>query len=495
LQTVAGDLDVAIPLSDLDERTRDDVRRSSTDENAAVQVSAPLAVTGRFAAKRETQHRYQWHAEKGEFWSISATSLAIGGSVDLAIAVLVADGKAIADNDDAGITTDAAWNFQAAATGDYTCVVRAMSTLTGGGDEVYRLEIARSAADFALTAPQRINVASGGKVEAAITASRAGGFDGPISLSIDGLPPGVTVEGDPNILSGKSETKLTFVAAGDAAVVAAPFFIRGAAKVGETSVTRTAMCEAAGNLAPRLATDARADRAMLAMTMTPPIELKLVDGERQRDVPRGTTCRAEFDVVRKSGFAGDLRIEMASQQDLQRLGVRGAIVDVPRGADRVVYPCFMPEWLSTDLTRRVVAHGVAVVPDAKGNLRHLVQPATGRITMIMEGALMKLTADADDLTARPGGQVDVPVSVTRSAKFPVDAIVELLLPDELAGAIRAESIKLRANEQRGTLRIETQPDSRLSGDWPLTIKATSLEEGKWPVVSQTEVTVRFANSP
>lgn len=487
LQTPTGQIDVEIPISDMAERTRDEAL-AETKANTVALV-APCGVTARFKAG-ESEHRYTWRAEKDQTWSLAAMSRSIGCRLDVAVAVLGPDGKLVAENDDAGVSTDAAVTVRTTTAGEYTCVVRAMSA-AGALDDVYRLEVVQPAADFALSTTQQVNLPLGGKAEIALQAVRTGGFDGPIALAIDGLPAGVTTEGELAIAAGKSEAKIALVSAADAAVVAAPLAIRGTAMLGDKAVTRTATATANGNLAPRISDEQRIDRVLLAMTMTPPVELKLVDGERQRDVPRGTTCRPEFDVVRKNGFAGELRIEMAAQQDRQRQGVRGSIVAVPPDASRVVYPCFMPEWLSTDLTRRVVVNGVAVVPDPKGTPRHLVQPGTGRITMIMEGALMKLTSKAGELTARPGESFEVPVAVARSAKFPAEATVELVVPEELAGVLSAEPLTLSAKDDRDTLRIATKRDARLSGDWPLTLTATALEDGKWPVVSQTEIVVRF----
>jgi hypothetical protein len=486
LETPGGMVEVAFPLSDGDEQ----VRASSSD---AV-LEAPVAVTARFDSN-ETEHRYRLRAAKDEQLTITAASRAIGGRVDLAVVVLDATGKPLFENDDAGSMTDAALDFRAPADGEYICVVRAMSARSNTADEVYRLQVEKPAPDFALSAPQQINVPSAGKAELTVQAKRTGGFDAPIALAVDGLPAGVTIEGELAIPPGKSEAKLTLVAAADAAVVASSLTIGGTAMLADKQLVRVATANAAGNLAPRNADEQRTDRVLLAMTMTPPFELQLVDRERQRDVPRGTTYRAEFDVVRKNGFAGPMQIAMAAYQDRNRQGVRGPIVSVPADADKAIYPCFMPEWLSTDLTRRMVVNGVAAVPDAKGNLRYLVQPAVGRITMIMEGALLKLTANAGEMTVQPGEAFDVPVIVARSPKLPLAAKVEIVIPAELKDILTAEPLEIPADQTQNTLRIATKPDARLSGDWPLVLKATALEDGKWPVVSQTEIVVRFVSDP
>jgi hypothetical protein len=227
------------------------------------------------------------------------------------------------------------------------------------------------------------------------------------------------------------------------------------------------------------------------MTITPPFELRLVDHERQRAVHRGTTYRADFEIVRKAGFTGPVQLEMAAQQARYRQGITGGSVTVSAASDRALYPCFMPEWLPTDLTRRMLVNGVAAVNDPQGRPRYLVQPANGRITMILEGALLKLSAAPGEPTLRSGESLDVPVIVARSPKLRLPVRVELVVPDDLAGRLASEPIELAAGEDRGTLRIRAAAGSAFDGDWPLTLRATALEDGKWPVVSQTEFTVRF----
>jgi hypothetical protein len=37
----------------------------------------------------------------------------------------------------------------------------------------------------------------------------------------------------------------------------------------------------------------------------------------------------------------------------------------------------------------------------------------------------------------------------------------------------------------------TLPDAKLDGDWQIKLVATALQQGRWPAVSVTNVTVRF----
>ena len=205
-----------------------------------------------------------------------------------------------------------------------------------------------------------------------------------------------------------------------------------------------------------------------------PIEVRVVDRESQHEVHRGTTFPAELKIVRKNGFAGEVRVEMSAQQSHYIQGIHGSIIDVPATANRVFYPCFMPEWLGTDRTERIVVHGVAAVPDPKGKLRDLTKPGDSRITMIMEGALLKLAADAMRTTVRPGASFGVPVRISRSAKLPIAATITLEVPTEVAGLLRADPLVLEPGQDRGMLSIRSAADIRLEGPWSLKLRATAM---------------------
>ena len=173
------------------------------------------------------------------------------------------------------------------------------------------------------------------------------------------------------------------------------------------------------------------------------------------------------------------------------MGVRGGILPVPSDQSKVFYPTFMPEWLSTDLTRRIVVHGVAIIPDPKCNLRHVSRAADARITMIMEGALLKLSAKAPETIFRPGDTIEVPVKISRSPKLPIASKISLDIPEELQGLIECDSMTLEADKSSGTISIRTVGSDVLHGPWDWTLRATSLQNDTWPVVSETTISVRF----
>jgi hypothetical protein len=488
LKGPGGDVEVSIPVSDLDEVERDPAATAAP--GVPVAVAAPAAVTGRFSAD-SADHVYSWRAQKGESWKLALQSSGIGSRVDVALAVFGPDGKPLGECDDLPGTTDAELVIRVPANGEYRCSVRNLSSRTGTADRVYRLQIQREADDFALNVPQQVNLPLGGKAEVALHTVRSGGFDAAITITVEGLPAGVRTTGELVIPAGKNECRVVLESAPGAAVVARPIRFRGTGKTTSGLVSHDALALAAGSLCPRWPEEHRIPQVLLALTMNAPLEVRVVEREIQHDVHRGTTFPAELEIVRKNGFMGNIRVEMSAQQARYIQGIHGSIIDVPAGAKRVFYPCFMPEWLGTDLTERIVVHGVAAVPDPTGKVRYLTKPGDCRITMIMEGALLKLTAEAPERAIHPGESVGVPVRISRSAKLPVAATVALQVPDEVAGLLRADPLVLGPDRDQGTLSIRSTSNPRLEGPWSLRLKATALHQGRWPVISQADLLLGF----
>jgi len=203
----------------------------------------------------------------------------------------------------------------------------------------------------------------------------------------------------------------------------------------------------------------------------------------------GATYPVELTVQRLEGFTGEISLQMAAQQSYQVQGITGPDFPVPPGATRAFYPCFMPEWLETSRTSRMILIAVVKVPDPRGNVRHLVTDVHGRITMSIEGHLLKVSAHAAELTVQPGKEVLIPVKIARSPRLTEPVKLELLLPESLKGLMRMEPLTLPPGRTEATLRINTVIDPRLNGEHTLTIRATAMQPGNLAVVSEAAVPI------
>lgn len=482
LQTPYGDVPVTIPLSD-------HVEQLAAGDQTSKLAGLPAAVSGRFTGA--DAERVSFDAKKGEHLRVELQSSLIGGSLDPSLIVLGPDGRVVGENEDAAGTIDCLLDLKVPEDGTYTCLLTGRGERRDYGHEVFRLLVTTCNPDFSLQIPQQASIPLGGKFELPVTATRFGGFDGEISLEISGLPEGVSVDGELRIPSGQSEVRGILKCDPNSAVTASGIRVEGSAEAGGRRVMRRASSVASGLPNSKLESGRHLDTCLLAITMDAPVEILVRDRERQRDVHRGSTYPAELEIVRKNGFSGEVRLVMTAQQDRNRQGSRGQTVVVPAGETKAFYPCFLPEWLATDITRRMIVHGVVVVSDPKGNPRHLTRPADARITMIMEGALLKVAADSSGGNVNVGSAFEIPFRISRSAKLQQDVTVQLVVSEEIGDLVRAEPVVLGAGTDQGVLRVESVADQRLGGPWDLRVVATALEAGQWPVISETTVQLEY----
>jgi hypothetical protein len=245
----------------------------------------------------------------------------------------------------------------------------------------------------------------------------------------------------------------------------------------------------AGNLGPLHPARETTPRILLATTLTSPVTIDIVDRNRQRAVPRGTTYPAPISITRVEGYEGEISLIMAARQARRRQGIRAPVVKVPAGAKQIEFPCFLPEWLETDRTSRMVALAMAKVTDAKGKERYLLSKAKSRITFILEGALLKVTHASGEVEAHIGSAFDMIATVRRVARFMEPVTLELLFPNDVREQFKTTAVHLPSDQENVQVRVEVPTDASLVGEHDVIIRATAIEDGKWPVVSQTTVTV------
>lgn len=441
----------------------------------------------------KAEHRFQLAADKS--YRISARSQAIGSDLDLQLKLVNAEGKTVAQNDDASAeTVDASVVYKAAADGPIIAVVSGYPN--SGSDRRYEVILEEQRPSFRLSAPQTFKADLGTTLAIPVTIASVGGFNQDVTLSIEGLPAGVTMTGDaPVIKGGKGKANISLQIAADAATTAKVIRIHGSsaanAELGIPAFKIPVHGKTTGNLAVRDPSGEYTEALVLALTMPAPFELNLIDKNRQRVVSRGTTYPAPFILKRNDNYSGTVRLVMAAKQSRHRMGITGPIMEVGPDQREIFYPCFMPEWLTTDRTTRMVVYAYGEVADPKGNIRHIGKNADARITMIMEGALLKLGHSADQLEIQPGTSFEIPLTILRSPKLLTEVKLDLELPDNLSDLITCEPVLLSPSQDQQTLTIHTKSDVRLQGTIPVTLRATTLQDGKWLVKSIVDVDVHF----
>jgi hypothetical protein len=471
------------------------VPRSAFSLLRPARLPMPGAVTGVFT-RGQNEVRHPFVGKKGDHVSLSVDARRLGSPLDVALAVRAPDGRELARNDDLPGTTDAGVDLVLPMDGTYVAVVSDLGGAGGSRAAVYRLALRPTQDDFVLTMPiARLSVHPGQKTPVPLKLMRKGSFKGPVRIAVAGLPPGITVPGDLVIPAGKADLALSLVAAADAPALAAPVMVTGSADVNGVKLVRTVQPLGSGSLVARPPEEHPASTLLVATTLKPRCKADVVDKDTGRKVPRGSTFAADVVLKRLDGFEGDIVLKMAARQSYQVQGITGRDTVVPPGVTNPTFPCFMPEWLETSRTSRLAIIAEARVPDARGTVRHCVVPVAGMVTMTMEGALLKLSHEGREFSARAGQPLVVRVRIARSARLTEPVRLELLAGEYVGKSIEAAPITLAAGQHETDFVIQTRADPVLAGDRTLTIRATAVRPGDLPVVSETTVPVTFLSAP
>jgi len=210
-------------------------------------VTLPLVVNGRIERPGDVD-LFRFTAGDATQLVCEVVANRYGSSLDALLTLADANGRPIAHNDDAANTfADARIDYNGFKKGaEYVLRVR---DLVGRGGHAfgYRLTIAppRTAEpNFSLRfQPDAIPISRGSHGRAWCELRREGGFQGEVSLAIEGLPPGVTA--DPAVVpaKGPATTFLCLSAAADAPMGSYPVRLVARGKVGERDLARTGQPE------------------------------------------------------------------------------------------------------------------------------------------------------------------------------------------------------------------------------------------------------------
>ena len=428
----------------------------------------PGAVTGSISTRFGTD-RFALTMKKDGRWRISAQSRAIQSTLDLELCLFDPTGKELVRNDDVPGTTDPVLNFTAPADGVYSLSLTDWSGTSGTRQANYRLAIEPLVDDFSVTLPALLAIPIGTAVKLPVKIERQGTFKGPIQITFTGLPAGVTVPADLKLAEGANDLAVDLTCAADAATVASLATVTATATVGAQAVTRSSQPIA------------------LATIMKTRLKITPEGLDDVRKVHRGSTFLAPVYVDRLEGYQGEVVLEMTAKQQRHRQGLASDEFTVPANARRVEYPIFVPEWMETTKTSRMILNGAVKVPDPKGNVRTLLQRQELRIGILPEGALMKLAHAEKEITVAPGSEVPISLSLSRATELRETARVELVAPNLPAGLATAEPVQLEGAAASARLTLKLANDPKLIGEHSLVFRASLLRDGKWPVVSETSV--------
>jgi hypothetical protein len=300
-------------------------------------VKPPCDVAGRIEKKNDRDW-YVFEAKKGEVWTLEVFADRIGSPVDAYFILTDEKGKVIVEVDDGPDSLSpnqfytksddpARYRFAVPADGKYRVMVstREAGTQFGVRDQ-YVLRIARENPDFRFAVmppathfPDAGTLPKNGAVLFNVYVFRFDGFDGPITLTAENLPPGVSCP--PQVIgSGQSRGTLVLTADTDAEDWAGFVRITGTSeKLSHTARPFTVVWPIPGlppnqPLPPNIPMIARMDRGpglALAVRGEAPFRLIAKNDEPIRVKPGGK-IEITLKVERKDGFKDQLQLFCAT---------------------------------------------------------------------------------------------------------------------------------------------------------------------------------------
>lgn len=237
--------------------TTDEILENEPNDEAAnaTRFGVPQILNGRLDKPGDID-RFVFTAKKDERLVFETLSRSLGSPADVFLTIQNAQGQELASADDstpwnfpaAANKDDARLDFKVPADGDYTVSVWDLNK-RGGNEFVYRIRVAPFEPGFRLLARQfdpqktsidKMDVPQGAAAMLLVRPVRIE-YNGPIALSVEGLPAGLTASSTV-IGAGQADTLITVSAVEGAALGAMQVRVVGTADVGGKKVTEYADC-------------------------------------------------------------------------------------------------------------------------------------------------------------------------------------------------------------------------------------------------------------
>lgn len=436
-------------------------------------VETPLVVNGRIDKPGDVD-QWAFTAAKGQILDLEVSAARLGSPLDSVLIVRDGAGKEVARNDDAaGGVPDASLRFTAPADGRYFAAVSERFASRGGPAFAYRLAIAPPRPDVQLDLPtDAVSVDRGAQQNFDVNLRWLGGFADPLSVSVEGLPAGVTVA-PVQAKPGQAKITLSFKAEKEARVEASRVKIV-ARTLAEPVARENAQRKLEKTAAYRpLAGEIGVDSLLLAVAEPTPFKFT---GEFQLQYrPRGATLTKRF-VLERGGYEGPLEVSLADRQGRHLQGVNGPTIVVPQGATDFEYPVYLPPWMEMGRTSRTVVMAVGEVASPDGKLHKVCYTTNNQneqLVAILTSALIQLAPDRGSVATVPGGAVQLAVDVKRDRAVTGPLKLELVVPPHIRD-VSADPVEVPLGQERAVLviRFGRQPGPL---NMPLLLRASAIQ--------------------
>lgn len=479
----------------------------------AQDISVPCEVAGQME-KRRDRDWYAFEAKKGDIFIIEVLSQRLGASTDMVMSLRNQAAKPPAeitvqdDNPDViniqrlyTFSKDPPpYRFVVPADGKYHIMLRNQEGDNyADASHVYRMRISREKPDFRLIVMHpdafrhdSFNLLQGGQETFAVFAQRLDGFKGDVTLSVEGLPTGVTCP--QQILAGTMRSTHLVVGAADNA----PDF------TGEVKVVGTAMIN--GQKVVREARPASITWPVQPQQNIPAVtrlERQLMVGVRGKTPGKLNVAKDKVRVFHGDKLEIPLKLIRVSPEFAK---VNFQVTPVPGD-----FPpnlnfgnlAFNPgkDDLSATFTvannvppgkYNLVFRGFAPIPpDAKAKPVNTVINSNPVELTVIPKQVANLTVDNPNPTVKLGKEEATMVLVVRVARqfdFDGEFKVDLVLPKEAQGVV-ADNIVIPAGQSEAKLTLKVPASAAPGNRQNLTVRAVAMLYGDVALTHETKINV------
>jgi hypothetical protein len=466
----------------------------------AQEVTVPCDIAGRIE-KRRDRDWYRFNVKKGQTYTIEVFADRIGSPAAMRCKLVPADGKGqaieFADNPESlhplqflsRSDDPQRQRFTAKADGAYLLQVWGRDAdLLAGPRHFYHVSVTPERPDFQLivmpaaaNTPDAGLLHQGGRVYYTVLAWRLDGFTGPIALSAEGLPEGLTCH--PQVV-GTGQKQATLVLSADAEVPdwTGPFVVKGTATINGKTEVREARPATITWPVPQIniPTLCRLDR-------------QLVLAVRDK-APYSLTAGIDKITVAPGGKV-TVPIKLARLQDGFKSNVQVTALNLPQ--NQIVFTNnnqpFNLTKDETDLVLNVrpntppgdytiVFRGQAFMgnapPKGKPNAGAVyVQPATPVTITVTGRETASVSVTPNTVKLRPGDRTKLVVKVVRPANYSGPLRVQLVVPDGVEG-LETAAVSIPAGQDEGRLVIKIADDATPGQRAGLVVRVEGGPKGK-----------------
>jgi hypothetical protein len=492
-----------------------DNEANSTPETAQ-QVPVPCEIAGRIQ-KRRDRDWYTFTVKKDAVYNIEVFSERLGAQTDMYFVLRNAANKqVITEQDDNPEILNPIkfftrnddpprFRFVVPADGQYQMLVSSRDAdVRAGPRQLYHLRITPEVPDFRLIVmppadnrPDAARLPQGGDQFYTAMVWRLDGFNGPVTLTADGLPTGVTCP--PQIIApGLKQVSLVFSAVPTAPVGVYAIKVKGTGVINGQTVVREA----------RPASVTWPTQPQQGIPVISRLDRSLVLAVREQGPYRVTASLDKTTVVQ--GDKVNLKVELSRlwpdfKGNLQAVGVdlppnqltvnnNQPITFAPDKKDLTV-----PVEAKTGLppgTYSIVLRTAAQLPFNKDPMAkqkpniNVMLPSTPVTLTVLPKQVANFTLPNPNLTAKVGTQAEVPIKVARLFDFTGEFKVQLVLPPNAKG-VSVEEVTIPAGKDEAKLVLRIDAGMTPVNLQNLVVRATAMVNGNLPTVHEAKLNVNI----